>query len=150
MRDAHSPIRIVVVLFVVLAGIQLIPVDRRNPAADPSHAIYATEPMPAEVKAVFERSCNDCHSSQTRWPWYSRVAPVSWIVAHDVHEARKQMNFSEWSTYPQKRRDQKLEAICEQLMNGDMPDGKYALIHRSARPTQQQREAVCTWVDSMR
>jgi len=147
MRDAHSPIRIVVIVFVVLAGIQLIPVDRRNPAADPSHAIYATEPMPAEVKAVFERSCNDCHSSQTRWPWYSYVAPTSWIVAHDVHAARRQMNFSEWAGYSEKKTEERLNGICEQVVNGDMPEGKYALIHRRARVTEDERAAICQWVE---
>ncbi len=142
--------RIVLAVCLGLAGIQLIPVERRNPPEDPSHTIYAAESVPGEVKAVLQGSCNDCHSNQTRWPWYSYVAPVSWMVSHDVHEGRKQMNFSEWSTYTEKRRDQKLEEICEQVTNGDMPDGKYALIHRSARPTQEQRDAVCEWTESVR
>jgi hypothetical protein len=60
------------------------------------------------------------------------------------------LNFSEWGTYPQKKREQKLEDICEQLANGDMPDGKYLLIHRQAKLTQEQREAVCDWVESVR
>ncbi len=127
---------------------QLVPVARDNPPAPAAGLVYAS--APANVRAVFDNSCNNCHSSQTAWPWYSYVAPFSWIVAHDVHQGRKHFNFSAWNTYSPKKRQEKLEAICEQLVNGDMPDGKYLLIHRSARLTQEQQEAVCTWVESMR
>jgi len=106
--------------------------------------------MPAGVKAVFERSCKDCHSNETAWPWYSYVAPVSWVVARDVHQARKKMNFSEWGSYPPQRKEDRLEEICEQVTNGEMPDRKYAIFHRSARITPQERDAVCQWTDDSR
>jgi len=106
--------------------------------------------VPATVRSIFEDSCKNCHSNQTAWPWYSRVAPFSWIVAHDVHAGRRQLNFSEWSLYSPKKQEEKLEDICDQVTNGDMPDGKYLLIHRQAKLTQQEREAVCDWVESTR
>ncbi len=106
--------------------------------------------MPADVKAVFERSCKNCHSNETSWPWYSYVAPISWVVAHDVHQARKAMNLSEWGSYSSNKKTDKLEEICEQLTNGDMPDRKYALIHRQARPTARERDVVCQWTDDSR
>ncbi len=135
---------------VLLLASQLVPVSRRNPAVDPSETIYATESVPPTVKAVLERSCKNCHSNQTSWPWYSYVAPASWIIAHDVHRARKDMNFSEWGSYPAKRKEEKLEEICEQLTNGDMPDPKYLLVHRSARITPEERGAVCQWTEDSR
>ena len=134
----------------LLLAIQFIPVNRTNPNVDPSRTIYAALPVPAGVKAVFERSCMNCHSDETAWPWYSYVAPVSWVVAHDVHGARSKMNFSEWGSYSAPRKEDKLEEICEQLTNGDMPDRKYAIFHRSARITPQEREAICQWTDDSR
>ena len=106
--------------------------------------------MPADVKAVFERSCKNCHSNETSWPWYSYVAPISWVVVRDVHQARKAMNLSEWGSYPINIKTNKLKEICEQLTNGDMPDRKYTLIHRRARPTAKERGAVCQWSEDSR
>ncbi len=136
-------------LFLLLAT-QFIPLNRSNPSVDPSQTIYATLPVPAKVKAVFERSCKNCHSDETAWPWYGYVAPVSWVLAHDVHQARKMMNLSEWGSYSAKRKEDRLEEICEQVTNGDMPDRKYAIFHRSARLTPEEREAVCQWTDDSR
>ena len=134
----------------LLLAIQLVPVKRDNPAVDPSKTIYASQPVPTDVKAVFERSCKNCHSNQTAWPWYSYVAPASWVVAHDVHQARKTMNLSEWGSYSAQRKEDKLEEICEQLTNGDMPDRKYAIFHRNARITPEERAVVCQWTDDSR
>jgi Haem-binding domain len=135
---------------VLLLAIQIIPVNRANPPVDPSRTIYATQAVPPEVTEVFERSCNNCHSDQTKWPWYSYVAPVSWIIARDVHRARRNLNFSQWGSYSPKKRAERLEGICEQLVNGDMPDPKYMLFHRSARVTKRQRSVVCDWTDEAR
>jgi len=134
----------------VFIALQAIPVDRSNPPVDSARTIFASEAMPAKVEMVLRRSCQDCHSDLTRWPWYSYVAPVSWIVAHDVHAARRQMNFSEWAGYSEKKREERLNGICEQVVNGDMPEGKYALIHRRARVTEDERAAICQWVERSR
>jgi len=134
----------------LLVSIQIVPVNRSNPPVDPSRTIYATQTVPSEVSEVFERSCSNCHSDQTKWPWYSYVAPASWVVARDVHQARRHLDFSQWGSYSPKKRADKLEAICEQLVDGDMPDPKYMLFHRSARVTESQQRAVCDWTDEAR
>lgn len=141
---------IIVATVVLLAAIQIVPVSAHNAPVVPSHSIYSVQAMPPQVRSVFENSCNDCHSSETHWPWYSHIAPVSWIVAHDVREGRKHVNFSEWGTYSPKKQEDKLELICEQVTNGDMPDAMYAFFHRQSRLTQDQRDAVCEWVETAR
>lgn len=140
--------KIATAVVIVFAGMQAIPVDRRNPPVDSSRTIFASEAMPPGIAAVLRRSCQDCHSNQTHWPWYSYVAPTSWMVASDVHKARRQMNFSEWAGYSEKKREERLNGICEQVINGDMPEGKYAIIHHSARVSEDERRAVCQWVES--
>ena len=142
--------RIGLAALVLLAAIQFIPVNRTNPSVERSRSIYATLPMPAEARAVFERSCKNCHSDDTSWPWYSYVAPVSWVIARDVHRARRAMNLSEWSGYSANQKTDKLEEICEQVTNGDMPDRKYTLIHRPARLTAKERDLICQWSEDFR
>jgi len=146
----RSRTKVVIVALAVFAGLQVIPVDRSNPPVEASRTVFASEALPAKVEIVLRRSCQDCHSSQTRWPWYGYIAPASWIVAHDVHAARRQMNLSEWAGYSQEKREAKLNGICEQVINGDMPEGKYAVIHRSARVTEDERTAICRWVENSR
>ena len=133
-----------------LLAAQVVPVNRRNPPVDSSGTIYANQSVPANVKAVFERSCKNCHSDETAWPWYSYIAPMSWVIARDVHHARSAMNFSEWGSYSAKGKEDKLEEICEQVTNGDMPDRKYLFFHRQASITEQERSAVCQWTEDAR
>lgn len=142
--------RVGLAVLVLLVVVQFIPVNRQNPTVDPAQSVYTKEKIPAAVKSVFNRSCANCHSDATAWPWYSYVAPVSWVVASDVHEARGKMNLSEWGGYPANKREEKLEEICEQLTNGDMPDLKYRLVHHEARVTPEERTAVCQWTEDSR
>jgi hypothetical protein len=140
--------RILIAAAVLLLAAQFIPADCNNPPADPAKHMYAVEGAPAGIRSILNRSCTDCHSSETRWPWYSHVAPVSWVVASDVHEARRKMNLSEWGNYPEKKRDHEMEEICNEIIDGGMPDSKYTWIHRAARVSQEEREAVCQWTGS--
>jgi Haem-binding domain len=137
-------------VFVAGIALQFIPVVRDNPAVVPSATIYETGLVPANVRACLERSCMNCHSDETRWPWYSYVAPVSWMVAHDVHQARSKMNFSEWDHYSQTKKAHELEEICNEVLNEEMPPRTYTLTHRDARVTEEEREAVCQWTDTPR
>lgn len=149
MRGSRTK-RIFLAVIVVFVAAQFVPLNRQNPPVTPSKTIEAVEPMPASVRAIFQTSCNDCHSNETRWPWYSRIAPLSWMIVHDVHEGRRHVNFSEWGVYSAKKKEDKLELICEQVTNGDMPDGVYAFFHRQVRVGEQGRQEVCDWVDSAR
>jgi Haem-binding domain len=142
--------RVAVATGVLLLAVQFVPVNRDSPSVDPSRTIYASQPVPAGVEAVLERSCKDCHSNETSWPWYAYVAPASWVVARDVHQARNKMNFSDWGSYSAQRKEDRLEEICEQLTNGDMPDRKYTIFHRNARITPEERAAVCQWTEDSR
>jgi Haem-binding domain len=106
---------IILVLLVAFVVIQLIPVDRSNPA------VAADMPTLPEVKAILKRACYDCHSHETVWPWYSYVAPVSWWVAKDVHQGREELNFSTWDAYSTKERVEKMQESWEEVEEGAMP-----------------------------
>ena len=136
---------LLIVVFLIAA--QFVPVDRSNPPIDPGKSIYATGIAPDEIHTILQRSCKDCHSNQTSWPWYSHVAPVSWLIASDVHHGRRELNLSEWGSYAEKRKGNKLDAICEQVRRGDMPDSKYTLIHAGARLSDAERATICKWTE---
>jgi hypothetical protein len=129
-----------VVLFVLM---QLIVPAKTNPRSDPAVSLRAVRPGGGAGLAVMERSCRDCHSNDTVWPWYSRIAPVSWLVAHDVSEGRGELNMSEFGTYDAAKQQQKLEDACEQVKAGEMPTWIYTLQHRDARLQPGDVEAIC-------
>ena len=139
--------RIALFTVALLVLAQFFPVQRVNPATDPAKTVFTAD-VPANVRQVLEGSCLDCHSNQTSWPWYSQVAPLSWVIAHDVNHGRHALNFSEWATYPPQKKELKLGEICDQVSNGDMPDTKYVLLHRKAALSKEQRDALCQWADS--
>jgi len=102
------------------------------------------------VSGLLRTACFDCHSNETRWPWYSYVAPVSWLVADDVASGRRHLNFSEWEKYPKSKRVLKLGQIYEQVSKGDMPIQKYLYIHADARLTAADRDSITDWTERVK
>lgn len=131
--------KIVVGLVAVLIVLQFVPIDRENPPV--TGAIDA----PANVVAILERACYDCHSNQTEWPWYSHIAPVSFLVADDVEEGREHLNFSEWDKLPAGKRAHAIEEIWEEVEEGEMPLWFYTPLHPEAELTDADREALHGW-----
>ncbi len=125
---------------VAIVAIQLIPVDMSNPKSDPSLEVKA----PAEVKAILERSCYDCHSNKTHWPWYSHIAPIKWFIARDVKVGRQWLNFSEWEKYDDKRK-KKLKEMIFTAVGLAMPLGMYVKAHPYAKLTPKDRDLIRSW-----
>ncbi|OPZ14798.1 MAG: hypothetical protein BWZ10_01841 [candidate division BRC1 bacterium ADurb.BinA364] len=126
-------------LLVVFAGMQFVAVDRTNPT------VQSDLEAPGEIKAILVKACYDCHSNETRWPWYSRVAPVSWLVASDVHEAREYLNFSEWGLLdPEDQADLRKE-IWNEVERNKMPLPAYALMNPGARLTDEEKKMLEAW-----
>jgi hypothetical protein len=136
--------KVLVAIVLVLLGIQLVPVPRENPPV--TEVIGA----PEDVQRVLENSCYDCHSNLTEWPWYSRVAPASWLVYRDVTKARDELNFSEWGDYSERRRNHKLEEIEELVADKKMPLKFYLPFHPEARLTVEAMETLIEWSRSER
>lgn len=101
--------------------------------------------LPTDAADLVKRSCMDCHSNQTAWPWYSYVAPASWLVERDVRRGRDHMNLSEWQQYSFKQREKLLADIASVVKNGDMPLHQYTLVHREARLSDRQRDRIYQW-----
>ena len=104
--------------------------------------------VPDDVQKILKRSCFDCHSNHTVWPWYTNVSPVNWLVYDDVNTGRHKMNFSEWGKLSASKQSTKLQNICDNIKDGDMPLPKYLLIHRDAVLSQQEKDILCKWADA--
>lgn len=119
--------------------IQLIPVPQTNPS------VTSDIPTAPEVKTILRRACYDCHSNETVYPWYSRIAPVSWLVWRDVAEGREELNFSTWSQYSVKKQGKKLHESWENIEEGEMPPWYYTILHPEARLSPADRQILRAW-----
>ena len=135
---------------VALLLIQLLPSGRSNPPVVPAQTIERTLTVPPEVKAILDRSCRDCHSNETVWPWYSHVAPASWFLVMDVNHAREEMNLSEWGTENTDAQRDTLLEVCRQVKKGAMPLSSYTLLHRGAALSAADVTTLCTWSEQAR
>lgn len=134
--------RVMVVLVVVFAAAQLVRPERTNPATDVSRTIEAQMGTANGLVAVLDRSCGDCHSNGTGWPWYTQIAPLSWLMAYGVREGRKAVNYSEWAGYPPERQGALLAASCQQVSDGKMP-GPYTLLRPETQLSARDIETIC-------
>ena len=139
--------RILLALVVIFALMQIYRPARTNPPVDQSKTMERSMSIPPNVQTILSRACSDCHSSKTVWPWYSNVAPVSWMLTDHVNEARDEMNFSDWGTFSAKKKHRRLEQICEQVNKREMPLPSYLWMHHDARLSPEDRNVICDWAN---
>ena len=133
--------KFIVFIVVVLIGIQFIPIERTNPPV-PSEI-----DAPANIKAIFKKACYDCHSNETNWAWYTKVAPASFLAVKDVEDGRKHLNFSEWGNYTNKTQKMK-EEIWDEVREEQMPPWQYKIFHSDKVLTQDEKDQVRSWATS--
>src|ERR1041385_7131784 len=134
---------LLIILVCAFVIIQAYRPAKTNPAIDQSKTVEATLQVTPQVSAIMDRSCNDCHSNKSRWPWYSNVAPVSWFVINHVNEGRHDMNFSEWGNYDKDKQSRRLRDICEQVSDGEMPLSSYTPLHPGSKLSAEDVKTLC-------
>jgi cytochrome c len=115
-----------------------------------SAAILAGANAPEEIRRVLAQKCDDCHSNNTRWPLYSKIAPASWLVEHDVHHGREHMNLSLWEQYSIDSRVDLLSKIGTEIRQAKMPLRQYLLLHPEARLSDSERKLIQDWAKGER
>jgi hypothetical protein len=128
------------------ALLQLTNPPRTNPKVVSD--LMAANAPPPQIATMLHAACYDCHSSETRWPWYSRVAPMSWLIANDVRNGRENLNLSDWPNDNPMRAAKRLENMSDEIGSGEMPPKKYTTIHADARLTESQRKELTDWLDA--
>jgi uncharacterized membrane protein len=119
-------------------------------AATSNQAILREAQIDPETLVIIQRACQNCHSQQTVWPWYSHLAPISWLLARDVQQARLHMNLSRWQDYSIDDQVRLLSAIGSAVRNREMPVQRYLLLHPEARLTDAERQQIYRWTRTER
>jgi hypothetical protein len=127
-----------------LIAMQFIPTST-EPNTVSAKGGHTGEMTDSQVVKIMDRSCQDCHSSTTHWPWYGHVAPVSWILARDVNRGRAKLDFSQWAGRTPST-NERLE-ICDAVSDGSMPLLAYRLLHPKATLSKQDVDLICDWAD---
>ncbi|MGH2565457.1 MAG: heme-binding domain-containing protein [Ginsengibacter sp.] len=140
----------------ILLGLfgSLIIIQFIRPGRNKSDQVLATDftkifSVPADVQSVLQNTCYDCHSNNTHYPWYFNIQPVAWIMASHIKNGRKELNFSEFGNYTQRRQASKLKDIADQVKDGEMPLSSYKLMHRNARLSEDQKVLFVNWMKKM-
>lgn len=136
-------------LLVALLAIQFYPPQKEVPSALPGQAVSAMYPVPADVMVLLQRACYDCHSNETKYPWYSHVQPVGWWLQKHVDEGRHELNFSIFGTYQRDDHAPIFGAIAEVIREGEMPLESYLWAHPEARLSQQELEKIAAWAEGL-
>ena len=132
----------------VLIAIQLVQPARNTSGGVLPSDISKTVSLPENVHTLLRTACYDCHSNHTLYPWYSYVQPVGWILANHIKEGKKELNLSEFGSYPARRQQSKLKAIADQVRDGEMPLYSYTIIHRKARLSNEEKAVIIHWAQN--
>lgn len=141
---------IVIVLFIAFVVIQFIRPDFTNPPIVAGQTLEENVKIPENVQAIMKKSCNDCHTNTTVYPWYSKIQPSAWFLKGHIDEGRQKLNFSDWKTYDAKKQRRKLAEVCEEIQAKAMPLPSYLWIHWDAKLTDEQIKTICDWTESER
>lgn len=135
-------------LLVVFVIMQFFRIDKTNPKVEKTKDFIAITQPSADVEKMLRSACYDCHSNETKYPWYSNVAPVSWFLKDHIDEGREHLNFSVWGDYSEKKANHKLDECAEEVEEKEMPLDSYTWTHGDAKLSDAQRETLATWFKS--
>jgi hypothetical protein len=133
-----------VIGFIILG--QFFHPEKTNPLSEPQHSIRKYPGIPPEVLTKFEQACFDCHSNETRWPWYSAVTPVNYLLVRDVANGRRHVNFSAWNIQKTLQLQSWLDKISDEISQRDMPLKEYIFLHPEAKLSDTDIKLICDWV----
>jgi hypothetical protein len=134
-----------ILVVAALVVIQFFVIDKTNPPVNAAETMESAITVPDNVRAVLDRSCADCHSHKTVYPWYSNFQPAAWFLKDHIDEGRQKINFSIFGTYTLKKRAHKLEEVCEQIEKKEMPLPSYLWIHGESALTADEGKLLCDW-----
>ena len=138
--------KVLVILLVAFVLIQFFPIDKNNPPATPQLDFLAIKNTPESTATLIRNGCYDCHSNESKYPWYSNFQPVAWFLKNHIDEGRRELNFSTFATYEPKRQAHKLAEATEMIKKGEMPLDSYTIIHSEAKYTEAQKQEVVQYL----
>ncbi len=137
---------IVLALLVVFIGIQFIPTERNQSEIVPEADFLLVNNTPEKIGNLLQVSCYDCHSNNTKYPWYNKIQPIAWFLEDHIIEGKKELNFSEWDDYSNRRKKSKLKSIISQIRDDEMPLFSYTIIHGDAKFSESEKKLVMDYM----
>ena len=141
--------KILWLLVFAFIGIQFFRPENNISSTPSANHISKTFNVPADVQKIFDSSCNDCHSNNTRYPWYFNIQPVAWWMEDHVKDGKDELNLDEFSAYRLRRQFHKFEKIVDEIKDNEMPIASYKLVHRDAHLSPEQKETLIKWSEEM-
>lgn len=141
--------KILLVLLIILVVIQFIrPAKNQSTEVTTNHIynVYATN---ENVKTILDKACNDCHSNNTKYPWYANIQPVAWWLNDHIEDGKKHLNFSEYGAYNLRRQYHKMEEVIDEVKEGEMPLSSYTIVHTNAKLTAEEKATLTGWAQSI-
>jgi hypothetical protein len=136
------------ILLVAFVAIQFFPTDKPKVSLSNENDLIFNNQLPEEISATLKESCYDCHSNETKYPWYSYVAPVSWLVVRDINLGREALNFSHWERQNKIDKAKYLDEIIEEILDENMPMPIYTIMHPDARLSEEEIQLLTVWAES--
>jgi len=140
--------KILIALAAVLVAIQFFPSGMPENKPEDKNSIVHSALLSGSILEQLRKSCFDCHSNQVQFPWYSKLAPSSWLLANHIREGGSNLNFSEWENYSNREKTGLLEEIKDEVSSGKMPLKSYLIIHRNAKLNAEEVSALQKWADT--
>ena len=137
-------------LLIALILIQFVQPSRNKGSGMLSTDLTSTHNVPANVQNILKASCYDCHSNNTSYPWYSNIQPFGWLLASHIKKGKAELNFSEFSSYPLRRKITKLNGITNSIKDGTMPLSSYTMLHKNARLSKDDKALLIDWSARMK
>jgi hypothetical protein len=141
--------KIAYTLLIALILIQFFRIDRKNPPVVKAVEFATVNNTPNGVKNILQNSCYDCHSNETKYPWYSNVQPIAWWIKHHINEGRKELNFSEWGNYSNSKKSKKIEECIEMIQKQEMPPAYYTFMHAAAKPDDSRNKLLIYYFNGL-
>ncbi|WP_026775408.1 heme-binding domain-containing protein [Polaribacter sp. Hel_I_88] len=141
---------ILLILLVAFVGIQFIPTERNQTDIVPVTDFMLVNNVPNNIKNKLQVSCYDCHSNNTKYPWYNKIQPVAWFLEEHVKNGKAELNFSEWGSLSSRRKASKLRSIIKQIESKEMPLDSYTLIHKDAKFSNEETNEIINFITQLK
>ncbi|WP_452600746.1 heme-binding domain-containing protein [Pontimicrobium sp. MEBiC06410] len=141
---------IAIILLIAFVGIQFMPVDYNQSNVTPKTDFMLVHNVPEPIQKRLRVSCYDCHSNNTKYPWYNKIQPIAWFLEDHIEEGKAELNFNEWDSLSNRRKVSKLRSIIKQIESGEMPLDSYTLIHKEAMFSESEKEEIISWITQLK
>ncbi|RPD97662.1 hypothetical protein EGM88_07650 [Aureibaculum marinum] len=141
---------IALILLIGFVGIQFVPTDLNQSDTVPKTDFLLVNNTQENISAILQESCYDCHSNNTKYPWYNKVQPAAWFLENHIKDGKEELNFNEWDTYSNRRKNSKLKSIISQVKDDEMPLASYTLIHKDAKLSKSEKTLIIDYMKNLK